>query len=85
MLSSSGRERESIARTGASISIHCEIRRGVLSEIMLLYHNIQTYMQVARIITGRADATSEDGVAWIHTLCQSLNVPPLNTYGITVG
>ncbi len=41
-------------------------------------------MQVARIITGRSDARSDDGVQWIKELCAALNVPPLRTYGIKV-
>jgi alcohol dehydrogenase class IV len=37
---------------------------------------------VARILTGRADATPEDGVRWIAGLCRRLEIPPLGAYGV---
>jgi alcohol dehydrogenase class IV len=41
------------------------------------------YGEVARLLTGRADATPRDGVAWVADLCLALDVPPLRTYGLT--
>jgi alcohol dehydrogenase class IV len=41
------------------------------------------YDLIARILTGRNDATADDGIAWVHALCVDLNVPPLHTWGIT--
>ncbi|HOB75889.1 MAG TPA: iron-containing alcohol dehydrogenase [Phycisphaerae bacterium] len=38
--------------------------------------------EVARMLTGRADATAEQGVAWIRELCRELAIPPLRTYGL---
>ena len=41
--------------------------------------------EVARLVTGNAQATGEDGVAWIAELCGKLEVPPLRTYGVAEG
>jgi alcohol dehydrogenase class IV len=40
------------------------------------------YGTIARILTGRADATAADAVAWIQTLVAELNIPSLGTYGL---
>ena len=40
------------------------------------------YDEVARIVTGRADATSSDGVAWVADLVAALAVPGLASYGV---
>lgn len=41
------------------------------------------YEEVARILTGRPDASAEDGVAWVVELCEALAVPRLSSYGLT--
>jgi alcohol dehydrogenase class IV len=41
------------------------------------------YDEAARILTGRADARAEDGAAWLRTLVDELQVPPLSTYGMS--
>jgi len=41
------------------------------------------YEEVARILTGRSQATAEDGVHWIADLVRRLEIPPLRTYGMT--
>ncbi len=41
------------------------------------------YAEVARLVTGRADASPEDGTAWIAALASDLAIPPLSAYGIT--
>ncbi len=41
------------------------------------------YDEVARILTGRADAVAEDAVDWTLALSEALRVPPLRTYGVT--
>jgi alcohol dehydrogenase class IV len=41
------------------------------------------YAEVARLLTGRSDATPEDGADWLHSLCNDLAVPPLSTYGLS--
>ncbi len=44
---------------------------------------LERYVEIGRILTGRPDATAEDGVAWVATLAGDLDVPPLRAYGIT--
>jgi alcohol dehydrogenase class IV len=39
--------------------------------------------EIAALLTGRDDATTDDGVAWITRLCRSLEVPGLARYGMT--
>ncbi|MGA3129586.1 MAG: iron-containing alcohol dehydrogenase [Terracidiphilus sp.] len=40
------------------------------------------YTAIARLLTGRADASAEDGIAWVQALCAELKVPPLRAWGI---
>jgi alcohol dehydrogenase class IV len=40
------------------------------------------YAEVACLLTGEADATPQDGVAWVQALCRDLGVPPLAEYGL---
>ena len=40
------------------------------------------YAAVARILTGRSDATPEDGAAWVECLCRDLEIRPLRVYGV---
>ena len=40
------------------------------------------YEEVARMVTGRADALAEDGVEWLAALVQELEVPRLGEYGV---
>jgi alcohol dehydrogenase class IV len=40
------------------------------------------YAEVAAIVTGTSDATAEDGVRWVASLCTDLDVPPLAAYGL---
>lgn len=44
---------------------------------------LERYAEIGRILTGRPEATAEDGVAWVATLAGDLDVPPLRAYGIT--
>ena len=44
---------------------------------------LERYAVIARILTGRGDASAEDGIAWVRELCAELNVPPLRAWGIT--
>lgn len=41
------------------------------------------YDELARILTGRADATADDGSRWVSDLCRDLHVPGLAAYGVT--
>jgi alcohol dehydrogenase class IV len=44
---------------------------------------LNRYEEVARILTGRPQATAEDGARWIAALCRKLEIPPLRAYGVT--
>jgi len=44
---------------------------------------LRRYDEIARILTGRASATADDGVAWVQELCEALQVPSLASYGVT--
>jgi len=44
---------------------------------------LRRYDEVARVLTGRPQATARDGVTWVQDLCAALQVPDLRTYGIT--
>ena len=46
---------------------------------------LRRYEDIARVLTGRTLATSDDGVTWIRDLVAALQIPPLATYGITRG
>jgi alcohol dehydrogenase class IV len=41
------------------------------------------YDEVARLLTGRSQATAEDGVRWTADICRKLEIPPLRAYGVT--
>ena len=43
---------------------------------------LRRYEEVARILTGRPEATIADGIRWVHTLCADLGVPPLGRHGM---
>lgn len=41
------------------------------------------YREVARLLTGRDDATIEDGIAWVRDTVAALGILPLAAYGLT--
>ena len=43
---------------------------------------LERYATIARLLTGRNDAGTQDGIDWIQTLCAELNVPKLRAWGI---
>ncbi len=43
---------------------------------------LRRYEEVARLLTGNAQATADDGVRWLAQLCARLEIPPLRTYGV---
>jgi alcohol dehydrogenase class IV len=43
---------------------------------------LHRFAEVARTLTGRANACAEDGVEWVSGLCRELQIPALATYGI---
>ena len=40
------------------------------------------YDEVARLLTGRAEASIEDGCAWVRTLVDELGIRPLSAFGL---
>ena len=40
------------------------------------------YDETGRLLTGRAEATAGDGVAWVQGLCAALEVPSLADFGL---
>ena len=47
------------------------------------HYALPRYDEIARILTGNPQAQAADGIAWVHALCQALEIPPLSTYGLT--
>ncbi|MBV9504449.1 MAG: iron-containing alcohol dehydrogenase, partial [Acidobacteriia bacterium] len=43
---------------------------------------LDRYSEVARLLTGRADASANDGVEWVGRLCRKLEIAPLRAYGV---
>jgi len=43
---------------------------------------VRRYETVARLLTGKPEATAEEGVEWVRELCRELQIPPLSSYGI---
>jgi alcohol dehydrogenase class IV len=41
------------------------------------------YEEIARLLTGRPQATAEDGVRWVKDLCRRLEIPTLRAYGVS--
>lgn len=44
---------------------------------------LHRYDEIARILTGSAQATAHDGIAWVQELSAALQIPPLSAYGVT--
>jgi len=42
----------------------------------------ERYTAIARLLTGRADSSAEEGIAWVQALCAELKVPPRRAWGI---
>jgi alcohol dehydrogenase class IV len=40
------------------------------------------YSEIASLLTGRANATADEGVSWVRSLCADLKIVPLRTHGI---
>lgn len=43
---------------------------------------LKRYDEIAHILTGKSQATVEDGIAWILDLCTLFEIPALQSYGI---
>jgi len=61
---------------GMEINLHALRARAPQSDAL------RRYQEVACMLTGRGDATAEDGIRWTREICQELEIPPLKTYGI---
>src|SRR5215472_9703739 len=46
---------------------------------------LERYAVIARLLTGRKDASADDGIDWVSSLCTELNVPALRAWGISQG
>jgi alcohol dehydrogenase class IV len=46
--------------------------------------SLQRYGEIARWVTGDAQAQAEDGAEWMGTLSKKLNIPGLGVFGIKV-
>ncbi len=44
---------------------------------------LERYATIARLLTGRNEASAEDGVDWVRALCVELNIPALRAWGVT--
>jgi alcohol dehydrogenase class IV len=44
---------------------------------------LERYGSIARMLTGRSDASVEDGIEWVSALCTELKIPVLRAWGIT--
>ena len=44
---------------------------------------VDRFHDVAACLTGRSDATAEEGIAWVADLCRALGVPGLARYGMS--
>jgi alcohol dehydrogenase class IV len=40
------------------------------------------YAIIARLLTGRNEASAEEGIDWIRALCADLNIPALRAWGV---
>lgn len=54
-----------------------------LSQRMPDSQALRRYDEIARLLTGDARATANDGIRWVEELCRALRVPPLSAYGMT--
>lgn len=46
------------------------------------HSSLERYTTIARLLSGRSEATAEDGIDWVRSLCAELNVPSLRAWGI---
>ena len=44
---------------------------------------VRRYDEIARLLTGRRDATADEGVRWVAQLVADLRIRPLGAYGVT--
>ena len=44
---------------------------------------LERYSAIARLLTGRSEATTEDGIDWVRALGAEFKIPALRAWGIT--
>lgn len=44
---------------------------------------LRRYDEVARLLTGRSQATADEGIRWIRELVSTLQIPSLSSYGLS--
>jgi alcohol dehydrogenase class IV len=44
---------------------------------------LERYSAIARLLTGRSEASVEDGIDWVRALSAELNIPALRAWGVT--
>jgi alcohol dehydrogenase class IV len=44
--------------------------------------SVERFQHAARILTGLSQASADDAAAWLHSLCERLEVKPLRHYGV---
>jgi len=45
--------------------------------------SLERYAEVARLMTGKENASASDGIAMVKDLTKMLNIPALSAYGVT--
>jgi alcohol dehydrogenase class IV len=45
---------------------------------------IRRYIEIARALTGNAEADGRDGVSWVRELCDEMKIPPLRVAGLSI-
>ena len=48
-----------------------------------LHPALERYFAIARLLTGRSEASAEDGIEWVRALSAELSIPGLHAWGIT--
>jgi len=44
---------------------------------------LERFEEIAILLTGNPSAKPEDGINWLHSICQRLKIKPLGEYGLT--
>jgi len=44
---------------------------------------LERYSAIARLLTGRSEASVEDGIEWVRALSAELSIPALRAWGVT--
>lgn len=61
-----------------------EVNFQLLKEHQELTETLERYQEIARMLTGNANAEVEEGISWVKELCQKLNIPRLSDFGLTL-